>query len=89
MVDRGLFGKRSRLYTDYEKISQAIISYLVNMEEIDTAGTRHQLACRYVVYKILKIGLNYKKYNKILSNLRKKNFSYDLLLTSSLFCAIT
>lgn len=79
MVDRGLFGKRSRLYTDYEKISQAIISYLVNMEEIDTAGTRHQLACRYVVYKILKIGLNYKKYNKILSNLRKKNFSYDLL----------
>lgn len=79
MIDRGLFGKRSRLYTDYDRISHEIISYLENIEEIDTAGAKHQLACRYVVYKIIKIGLNYKKYNKILSNLRKENYSLDLL----------
>lgn len=79
MIDKGMFSKRSRLYTDYDRISHEIISYLENMEEIDIVGAKHKLACRYVVYKIIKIGLNYKKYNKILSNLRKENCSLDLL----------
>lgn len=79
MVDRGMFGKRSRLYANYERNKHEIINYLKSMEEIDTTGAKHQLACRYVVYKILKIGLTYKKYNKILSNLRKENCSLDLL----------
>lgn len=79
MIEKGLFGSRSRLYRDFEWISNEIIDYLVDMEGIDTNGAKHKLACRYVVYKILKIGKNYKKYNKILSNLRKANRSLDLL----------
>ena len=79
MIEKGLFGIRSRLYRDFERISNEIVDYLVDMEGIDTNGAKHKLACRYVVYKILKIGKNYKKYNKILSNLRKANCSLDLL----------
>ena len=79
MIEKGLFGIRSRLYRDFEWISNEIVDYLVDMEGIDTNGAKHKLACRYVVYKILKIGKNYKKYNKILSNLRKANCSLDLL----------
>lgn len=47
--------------------------------KIDRNGINHKLACRYLVYKIIKIGLTYKKYNKIISNLRKKDRSVDLL----------
>lgn len=79
MIEKGLFGIRSRLYREFEWISNEIANYLVDMEGIDTNGAKHKLACRYVVYKILKIGKNYKKYNKILSNLRKTNCSLDLL----------
>lgn len=79
MIEKGLFGIRSRLYRDFEWISNEIVDYLVDMEGIDTNGAKHKLACRYLVYKILKIGKNYKKYNKILSNLRKANCSLDLL----------
>lgn len=79
MIEKGLFGIRSRLYRDFEWISNEIVDYLVDMEGIDTNGAKHKIACRYVVYKILKIGKNYKKYNKILSNLRKANCSLDLL----------
>lgn len=79
MIEKGLFGIHSRLYRDFEWISNEIVDYLVDMEGIDTNGAKHKLACRYVVYKILKIGKNYKKYNKILSNLRKANCSLDLL----------
>lgn len=79
MIEKGLFGIRSRLYRNFEWISSEIIDYLVDMEEINTNGAKHQLACRYLVYKILKIGKNYKKYNKILSNLHKANCSLDLL----------
>lgn len=79
MIEKGLFGIRSRLYRDFERISNEIVNYLVVKEGIDTNGAKHKLACRYVVYKILKIGKNYKKYNKILSNLRKTNCSLDLL----------
>ena len=79
MIEKGLFGIRSRLYRDFERISNEIVNYLVVKEGIDTNGAKHKLACRYVVYKILKIGKNYKKYNKILSNLRKANRSLDLL----------
>ena len=79
MIEKGLFGIRSRLYRDFERISNEIVNYLVDMEGIDTNGAKHKLACRYVVYKILKIGKNYKKYNKILSNLRKTHCSLDLL----------
>lgn len=79
MVERHLFGKRSRLYTDFERIEEDILDYLQNMEKIDRNGINHKLACRYLVYKIIKIGLTYKKYNKIISNLRKKDRSVDLL----------
>lgn len=79
MIEKGLFGIRSRLYRDFERISNEIVNYLVVKKGIDTNGAKHKLACRYVVYKILKIGKNYKKYNKILSNLRKTNCSLDLL----------
>lgn len=79
MIEKGLFGIRSRLYRDFERISNEIVNYLVVKEGIDTNGAKHKLACRYIVYKILKIGKNYKKYNKILSNLRKTNCSLDLL----------
>ena len=79
MIEKGLFGIRSRVYIDFERISNEIVNYLVVKEGIDTNGAKHKLACRYVVYKILKIGKNYKKYNKILSNLRKTNCSLDLL----------
>lgn len=79
MIEKGLFGIRSRLYRNFEWISSEIIDYLVDMEGINTNGAKHQLACRYLVYKILKIGKNYKKYNKILSNLHKANCSLDLL----------
>lgn len=79
MIEKGLFGIRSRLYRNFECISSEIIDYLVDMEGINTNGAKHQLACRYLVYKILKIGKNYKKYNKILSNLHKANCSLDLL----------
>lgn len=79
MIEKGLFGIRSRLYRNFEWISSEIIDYLVDMEGINTNGAKHQLACRYLVYKILKIGKNYKKYNKILSNLHKANCSMDLL----------
>lgn len=56
MIEKGLFGIRSRLYRDFERISNEIVNYLVDMEGIDTNGAKHKLACRYVVYKILKIG---------------------------------
>ena len=79
MIEKRLFGIRSRLYRNFEWISSEIIDYLVDMEGINTNGAKHQLACRYLVYKILKIGKNYKKYNKILSNLHKANCSLDLL----------
>lgn len=79
MIEKRLFGIRSRLYRNFEWISSEIINYLVDMEGINTNGAKHQLACRYLVYKILKIGKNYKKYNKILSNLHKANCSLDLL----------
>lgn len=79
MIEKGLFGIRSRLYRNFEWISSEIIDYLVDMEGINSNGAKHQLACRYLVYKILKIGKNYKKYNKILSNLHKANCSLDLL----------
>lgn len=79
MIEKGLFGIRSRLYRDFEWISNEIVDYLVDMEGIDPNGAKHKLACRYLVYKIFKIGKNYKKYNKILSNLRKANCSLDLL----------
>ena len=79
MVERKLFGKRSRLYTEFEEIEEEILSYLENMEGIEREGYKHSLACRYLVYKIIKIGRTYKKYNKIISNLRKENHSIDLL----------
>lgn len=79
MIEKGLFGIRSRLYRNFEWISNEIVDYLVDMEGIDPNGAKHKLACRYLVYKIFKIGKNYKKYNKILSNLRKANCSLDLL----------
>ena len=79
MVERKLFGKRSRLYTEYEEIKNEILNNLQGMEGIDREGYKHLLACRYLVYKTIKIGLTYKKYNKIISNLRKKNRSIDLL----------
>lgn len=79
MIEKRLFGIRSRLYRNFEWISSEIINYLVDMEGINTNGAKHQLACRYLVYKILKIGKNFKKYNKILSNLHKANCSLDLL----------
>ena len=79
MVGKGLFGKRSRLYTEYEEIENEILDYLQDMVGIDREGYKHPLACRYLVYKTIKIGLTYKKYNKIISNLRKENRSIDLL----------
>lgn len=79
MVSKGLFGKRSRLYTHYEAISESILDYLEGFYAIDRQGVHQLQACRYLVYKILKIAQNYKKYNKILSNLRKQNCSIDLL----------
>lgn len=79
MVERKLFGKRSRLYKEFEEIEKEILDYLEEMEGIDRKGHFHRSACRYLVYKIIKIGLNYKKYNKILSNLRKHDRSIDLL----------
>lgn len=79
MVEKELFGKRSRLYTKYEEIENEILDYLQDMEGIDKEGYKHPLACRYLVYKTIKIGLTYKKYNKIISNLRKENRSIDLL----------
>lgn len=79
MVERQLFGKRSRLYTNFENIEAEILGYFQEYEGIDRNGRLRLLACRYLVYKIIKIGLNYKKYNKILSNLRKEHRSNDLL----------
>ena len=79
MAERKLFGKRSRLYTEYEEIENEILKYLRNLKDFDMKGYKHPLACRYLVYKIIKIGLTYKKYNKIISNLRKGNRSIDLL----------
>lgn len=79
MTERKLFGMRSRLYTEYEDIENEILNYFQDMEGIDRRGYKHPLACRYLVYKIIKIGLTYKKYNKIISNLRKENRSIDLL----------
>lgn len=79
MVERKLFGKRSRLYTEFDDIEEEILEYFQEYEGIDRNGRLRLLACRYLVYKIFKIGLNYKKYNKILSNLRKEHRSNDLL----------
>lgn len=79
MVERKLFGKWSRLYKEFDEIEEEILDYLEDMEGIDRKGPFHISACRYLVYKIIKIGLNYKKYNKILSNLRKQDRSIDLL----------
>lgn len=79
MAERKLFGKRSRLYTEYDDIEKEILDYLQDMEGIDRGGYKHPLACRYLVYKIIKIGLTYKKYNKIISNLRRKSRYIELL----------
>lgn len=79
MVGKELFGKRSRLYIEYEKIENEILSYLQNLMSIGTDGYKHSLAFRYLTYKIIKIGLTYRKYNKIISNLRKKNRNIELL----------
>ena len=79
MVERKLFGKQSRLYKEFDEIEEEILEYLEEMEGIDRKGPFHISARRYLVYKIIKIGLNYKKYNKILSNLRKQDRSIDLL----------
>lgn len=79
MAERKFFGKQSRLYTEYENIKTEILNYLENKMSINTGVYKHQLACRYLVYKIIKIGLTYKKYNKIINNLRKKNRDIKLL----------
>lgn len=80
MVERKMFGMRSRLYREFDNISNQILDYLhEKMEGIDLVRHNYKLACRYIVYKIIKIGLNYKKYNKILSNLRKQGCCIDLL----------
>lgn len=79
MIQHVKIGKQSKLYREYENISKEIIDYLKDMEGINDTTANQKLACRYLVYKIFKIGLNYKKYNKILSNLRKKDCSIELL----------
>lgn len=79
MAERKFFGKQSRLYTEYNNIKAEILNYLKNKMSINTGVYKHQLACRYLVYKITKIGLTYKKYNKIINNLRKKNRDIELL----------
>ncbi|MCF2594801.1 AAA family ATPase [Bacteroides caecigallinarum] len=79
MVGKKLFGKKSRLYTEYEEIENEILSYLQDLLGIRREGYKHLLAYRYLTYKIIKIGLTYKKYNKIISNLRKENRSIELL----------
>lgn len=79
MVGRKLFGKRSRLYKEYEKIGEKIQSYLQRLMKIESDSYKYSLAFRYLIYKIIKIGLTYRKYNKIISNLRKKNRNIELL----------
>ena len=81
MVEKELFGKRSRLYTEYEDIKDKILSNLLVLMgiKIKKNDYKHSLAFRYLVYKTIKIGLTYKKYNKIISNLRNKNRSIELL----------
>ena len=61
----------------YEEIENEILDYLQDMEGIDKEGYKHPLACRYLVYKTIKIGLTYKKYNKIISNLGAVDFNGD------------
>lgn len=79
MVEKKLFGKRSRLYTEYEEIENKILSYFQDLMGIEVNDNKQSLAFKYLVYKIIKIGLTYKKYNKIISNLRKENRSIELL----------
>ena len=79
MLSKGYFGQKSRLYTKFDEIKQLIIDYLNEWEAIDLNTKDADLALRYIIYKTLKIGLTYKKYNKIISNLRKADCSVELL----------
>lgn len=79
MEAKKMFSKRSCLYKEFDGISRLILDTLNRIEGTDLNGNSHELAGRYIVYKIIKIGLNYKKYNKILSNLRKQDRNIKLL----------
>jgi len=79
MVERELFGNRSKLYKDYDQYSAFIIEWFTEYYGIDNTVKGYAYATRYLVYKIFKIGLTYLNYNCIISNLRHRDFSLDLL----------
>lgn len=79
MRKKGLFGNGSRLYTNFDLYSNYIIGYFKEFYGIDDAITGYSDAARYLVYKIIKIGLSYLNYNCIISNMRHQDFSQRLL----------
>lgn len=79
MVERGFFGRRSRLYTDYKKYYKLIFEYFREWYGLEETTRYSDHALRYLVYKIYKIGITYRRYNKIISNLRHKDMSESLL----------
>ena len=81
MVNERYFGKRSRLYTHFNVYSNIIIDYFKEFYGINESVKHYYDATRYLVYKIIKIGLTYLNYNCLISNLRHKEFKLDLLIT--------
>lgn len=79
MVKRELFSKRSQLYTKYDQIRDEITKYLETKGKIEAKNIKKELIYRYLVYKIIKIGINYKRYNKITNNLRRTDWNTNLL----------
>lgn len=81
MANEKYFGKRSRLYTNFNVYSDLIIDYFRDFYGIDESVKYYSDATRYLVYKIFKIGLTYLNYNCLISNLRHKEFKLDLLVS--------
>lgn len=79
IVKKGYFGKRSKLYNDFDRYSDLIIEYFKEYYGIDNTVRYYDYAVKYLINKIFKIGFTYLNYGCIISNLRHKKFKRDLL----------
>ncbi len=77
MLKDEMFKEEDRICKEFENISEQILNYLKE-KGFKTAEGNESL-CQYLVYKIIKIGLNYKNYEKIITNLNDENFNPALL----------
>lgn len=75
-VKKGYFKKRSRLYKNFDFINKEIRDYYKEWCGIEPKGHTQEIAMRYLVYKTLKIGFNYKRYKKLIDNFKSSTYDH-------------